>query len=106
MGRPTAQNLRNLSSYISREAGFRNAQSVESIYRLLLYILELKSLNPANVNNQRRIGEAVGELVAQLLKSRPAGNAQQQALTKAVITGLIRQFVGERAARLYAWKTT
>ena len=105
-GRPSAQNLRNLSSYVGRQAGFKNAQSVENIYRLMLYILELRTISPDNANNQKRIGEAVGTLVAQLIKSRPTGNGKQQVLTKAIITGIIRQFMGERAARLYVWKTT
>ena len=100
-GRPTAQNLRNLSAYIGREAGYRNAQNIENIYQLMLKILRLRSISPNNVNTQRLIANATGVLTAKLIKSRPTGNSSQQALTKGLISGLVREFVGAGAARLY-----
>ena len=49
-----------------------------------------------------RLGNATGQLVAQLIKAKPQGNAKQQALTKGIITGILKEFVGNRAARLSA----
>jgi len=100
-GRPTAQNLRNLSSYIAREAGYQNSQNIDKIYRLMIQILQLRSISPNNSNARLQLGNVTGQLIAQLIKSKPKGNAKQQALTKGLITGLLKEFVGNRAARLY-----
>ena len=100
-GRPTAQNLRNLSAYIGREAGYQNAQNIDKIYRLMLQILQLRSISPNNSNARMRLGNATGQLIAQLIKAKPQGNARQQALTRGLISGMLKEFVGNRAARLY-----
>jgi hypothetical protein len=100
-GRPTAQNLRNLSAYIAREAGYQNSQNIEKIYRLMIQILQLRSISPNNTNARIQLGTVTGQLIAQLIKSKPKGNSKQQALTKGLITGILKEFVGNRAARLY-----